>query len=68
MVITSRTRNAVVLRGTWVRIPPSPPMENEPLGVLFSLMKRAPFEALFNLDFLAGKLGHVQIVVATLFL
>ena len=27
VVITSRTRNAVVLRGTWVRIPPLPPNE-----------------------------------------
>ncbi len=25
VVITSRTRNAVTLRGAWVRIPPSPP-------------------------------------------
>ena len=25
MVATSRTRNAVVRKGTWVRIPPSPP-------------------------------------------
>ena len=25
MVVTSRTRNAVVRKGTWVRIPPSPP-------------------------------------------
>ena len=25
VVITSRTRNAVVRKGTWVRIPPSPP-------------------------------------------
>ena len=26
MVITSATRNRVVLTGTWVRIPPSPPL------------------------------------------
>ena len=25
VVITSRTRNAVVRKGTWVRIPPYPP-------------------------------------------
>ena len=36
MVITSRTRNAVGLRATWVRIPPSPPTEKRtPLGVRF---------------------------------
>ena len=28
MVITSRTRNAVVRKGTWVRIPHSPPSKN----------------------------------------
>ncbi len=27
MVITRRTRNAVVRKGTWVRIPPSPPLK-----------------------------------------
>ena len=25
MVVTRRTRNAVARKGTWVRIPPSPP-------------------------------------------
>ena len=29
VVITSRTRNAVVLTGTWVRIPPLPPRKEE---------------------------------------
>gem|GEM_PF-6152808 len=28
MVITSRTRNAVARKGTWVRIPPPPPTTN----------------------------------------
>ncbi len=28
MVITSRTRNAVVRKGTWVRIPPPPSTTN----------------------------------------
>ena len=28
MVVTSCTRNAVVRKGTWVRIPPLPPLGN----------------------------------------
>ena len=37
-VITSRTRNAVVRKGTWVRIPPSPPANPlcfKPRGVFY---------------------------------
>ena len=30
VVATSRTRNAVVRKGTWVRIPPLPPNQNKP--------------------------------------
>ena len=40
VVITSRTRNAVVLRGTWVRIPPSPPNAKEALRLFSHLMGR----------------------------
>ena len=45
VVITSRTRNAVVLRGTWVRIPPSPPKQSSAEGaVLFWRRQRKGFE------------------------
>ena len=30
MVITGRTRNAVVRKGSWVRIPPPPPQQISP--------------------------------------
>ena len=38
MVITSRTRNAVVRKGTWVRIPPLPPEKLAPLFINIRLI------------------------------
>ena len=51
VVITSRTRNAVVLTGTWVRIPPLPP-RNEELFAL-SYQCSSSFTTLFTTNMTA---------------
>ena len=50
MVITSRTRNAVVRKGSWVRIPPLPPKKHcnfDTMGIRIAVLSFCP-EALIS--------------------
>ena len=51
VVITSRTRNAVVLTGTWVRIPPLPPRKEELFALCYRC--RSSFTTLFTTNITA---------------
>ena len=39
MVITALTRNQVARKGSWVRIPPPPPIKKDSFGCLFLLVE-----------------------------
>ena len=73
MVITSSTRNRVVRKGTWVRIPPSPPNKNRnfdtkriEVTVLTFLCENAVFAALLPYSGLKRKPGQVVCLVGFL--
>ena len=47
VVITGRTRNAFAFRGTWVRIPPSPPKPKRAISVILTEMALLGFVSYF---------------------
>ena len=49
VVVTSRTRNAVVREGTWVRIPPLPPNKNRNVDTMGIRIAALFFFAVFNI-------------------
>ena len=52
VVITGRTRNALALTGTWVRIPPSPPNKNrdfDTMGIEVTVLIYCLFYGAFQL-------------------
>ena len=57
MVITGRTRNALALTGSWVRIPPSPPktLENATFSRVFTFSEWYPL--FVNGALVCGALG-----------